>query len=82
MTTLTKTQKKTRVYAKKVWCDDTMLHVQLTDERVISTPLKWFPTLAKATKEQRSHWELIGKGSGIHWEDIDEDLSVERLVNP
>jgi hypothetical protein len=57
-----------------------MLHVQLSDGREISTPLDWFPKLRNATPEQRSHWKLIGKGVGIHWDDLDEDLSVAGLL--
>jgi hypothetical protein len=56
------------------------MNVQLSDGRVISVPLEWFPTLRKATAKQRNNWRLIGKGVGIHWEDLDEDLSVEGLL--
>jgi len=57
-----------------------MLRVLLTDGREISTPLEWFPKLRNATAEQRAHWTLIGKGVGIHWDDLDEDLSVAGLL--
>ncbi len=60
--------------------DEEMLHVQLSDGREISVPLEWFPRLRSATNEQRANWRLIGKGVGIHWEDLDEDLSVEGLL--
>jgi len=56
------------------------LQVVLADGREILAPLKWFPRLRKATKSQRSKWRLIGRGIGIHWEDIDEDISVEALL--
>lgn len=56
------------------------MRVQLSDGREIAVPLEWFPTLRNATSEQRSNWRLIGKGVGIHWEDLDEDLSVEGLL--
>jgi len=56
------------------------LHVQLSDGREISVPLEWFSSLRDATDEQRSKWRLIGKGVGIHWEDLDEDISVEGLL--
>src|SRR2546426_1103592 len=48
--------------------------------RIISAPLEWFPKLRNATQEQRSHWSLIGKGIGIHWKDLDEELSVSGLL--
>jgi hypothetical protein len=57
-----------------------MLSAELADGRVISVPLAWFPRLLKATPTQRSHWELCGGGFGIHWPDVDEDLSVEGLL--
>ena len=56
------------------------LHVQLIDGREIVVPLEWFPTLRNATNEQRDNWRFIGKGVGIHWEDLDEDLSVGGLL--
>jgi hypothetical protein len=56
------------------------MNVQLFDGRVISVPLEWSPTLRKATAKQQNNWRLIGKGVGIHWEDLDEDLSVEGLL--
>jgi hypothetical protein len=56
------------------------MHVHLSDGREIAVPLEWFPTLRNATNEQRSKWRLIGKGVGIQWEDLDEDLSVEGLL--
>lgn len=59
--------------------DDT-LSVDLSDGRTISVPLAWFPRLLHATLKERRHWRLIGKGHGIHWEDIDEEISVEGLL--
>ena len=56
--------------------------VLLEDGREIGVPYRWFPRLAAATQAQRSHWRLIGKGAGIHWEDVDEDLSVSALLRP
>ena len=56
------------------------LHVSLADGREVSAPLAWFPRLLKATQEQRENWRLIGGGIGIHWEDVDEDISVESLL--
>jgi len=57
------------------------LHVALADGREISAPLEWFPRLRKATAEQRKGWSLIGGGIGLHWEAIDEDISVESLLS-
>lgn len=59
--------------------DDT-LSVDLIDGRSISVPIEWFPRLVHATAEERTRWRLIGNGQGIHWEDIDEDISVEGLL--
>ncbi len=59
--------------------DDT-LSVDLCDGRTISVPLAWFPRLLHSTPQERNNWRLIGKGHGIHWEDIDEDISVEGLL--
>jgi hypothetical protein len=56
------------------------LTVELSDGRTISVPLQWFPRLVYATPEERKNWRLIGNGEGIHWEDIDEDVSVEGLI--
>lgn len=56
------------------------LQVSLADGREISVPMAWFPRLLQATPEERSHWRLIGGGIGIHWESIDEDISVESLL--
>jgi hypothetical protein len=60
--------------------DDSMLSVSLSDGREIRVPLEWFPKLRDATTEQRQRWRLIGKGIGIHWPDLDEDLSLEGLL--
>lgn len=59
--------------------DDT-LSVDLSDGRTISVPLAWFPRLLHGTKKERNNWRLIGKGYGLHWEDLDEDISVENLL--
>ena len=56
------------------------LGVDLSDGRSISVPLAWFPRLLHSTEEERKNWRLIGKGHGIHWEDIDEDISIEGLL--
>lgn len=56
------------------------LTVALMDGRTISVPLAWYPRLVSATPAQRSNWELAGAGYGIHWPDVDEDLSTEGLL--
>lgn len=59
--------------------DETLI-VDLSDGRTISVPLAWYPRLLHSTPEERKNWRLIGRGHGIHWEDIDEDISVEGLL--
>lgn len=66
--------------ATSVWFDSDMMHVRILDGREISVPVEWFPKLRDATEAQRKKWRLIGKGIGIHWEDIDEDISVPALL--
>lgn len=56
------------------------LIVTLADGREVSVPLAWFPRLLKASETDRSQWRLIGGGIGIHWPDLDEDISVESLL--
>ena len=56
------------------------LTAELSDGRIISVPLAWYPRLVHATPEERNHWELIGSGEGIHWPDLDEDISVDMLL--
>lgn len=56
------------------------LKVDLADGRELAVPLAWFPRLLKATPGQRRNWRLIGGGIGIHWDDIDEDISVPALL--
>jgi len=56
------------------------LTVDLTDGRSISVPLGWYPRLEHASSEERANWTLVGKGEGIHWTDIDEDISVKGLL--
>ena len=52
----------------------------LADGRELSAPLVWFPRLVEATDAQRRHWRLIGRGQGIHWPEVDEDISVASLL--
>ncbi len=56
------------------------LTVDLSDGRTVSVPLAWFPRLLHGTTDERNNWRLIGEGEGIHWPDLDEDISVENLL--
>ena len=66
--------------ATKIWFDKENMWVALTDGRQLSIPLVYFPRLLNATSEQRNNYELSGGGTGIHWEEIDEDISVPGLI--
>lgn len=66
--------------AAEVVCSDVELTVSLIDGRTVSVPLAWFPRLANATPEQLNNLEIMGGGEGIHWPDIDEDVSVRGLL--
>lgn len=66
--------------AMSVTFDDVMMHVALTDGRILSVPLAWFPVLRTATPEQRTNCEIGGGGIGLHWPDLDEDLSIAGLM--
>lgn len=68
--------------AIEISCSDDELTVVLDDGRTLSVPLVWFPRLLAATPRQRKHWEPIGGGIGIHWELIDEDISIASLLQP
>ena len=70
----------TNNYAKDVRFEETKKIVLLEDGREISIPIDWFPRLRDASPYQRNNWRFIGKGEGIHWEEIDEDISVEGLL--
>ena len=67
--------------ASDVEITDDSLCVSLDDGRRISVPLAWYPRLTHATPQERDRWEFIGGGRGIHWPAIDEDISVENLLN-
>ena len=86
MTISTTPNKRPRSYvprtalAQAVNFDDVSMHVTLTDGRVLSVPLNWFPSLRDATPEQRAQCEIGGGGVGLHWHDLDEDLSIAGLM--
>ncbi len=66
--------------ATRLWFSDTKLFVLLEDGREIGVPLEWFPKLRDASEKDLNNWRFIGNGVGIHWETLDEDLSVEALI--
>ena len=66
--------------AQQVTVTDDSLTVDLTDGRTLAAPLAWYPRLVHGTPQERNNWRLIGDGEGIHWPDLDEDLSVEGLL--
>ena len=66
--------------AEDVSVTDDTLRVTLSDGRALSVPLAWYPRLVHATRAERDNWELVGLGQGIHWPDLDEDLSIEGLI--
>lgn len=66
--------------AERVEVTDDSLSVDLDDGRTIVVPLAWYPRLQHGTPEERNHWRPIARGEGIHWPDLDEDISVENLL--
>jgi Protein of unknown function (DUF2442) len=68
------------VKAQNIAITDDTLAVDLTDGRTISVPLVWYPRLMHGTKEERNNWRFIGDKEGIHWPDLDEDISIENLL--
>ena len=66
--------------AERVEVTNDTLMTDLSDGRTISVPLAWYPRLVHATTAERRNWRLIGVGQGIHWPDLDEDISVEGLL--
>lgn len=68
------------VKAKHIRLEQSLFYVELEDGREIGVPYSWFWRLAGATREQLSKWRLIGQGAGIHWEELDEDISVMGLL--
>lgn len=68
------------VKIKEVSTDDRLLTVWLSDGRVMSAPLRWYPSLAAATADERAIWQPSGAGRGIHWPALDYDLSIEGII--
>lgn len=66
--------------ARSVAVTDHWLTVNLTDGRAVSVPLAWYPRLVHAAPPERQNWRLVGRGVGVHWPDLDEDVSVAGLL--
>src|SRR3990170_2239153 len=66
--------------AQRVVVTNDTLQVDLLDGRSLSVPLSWYPRLAQGSQTERQHWQLIGRGEGIHWPELDEDISVANLL--
>ncbi len=66
--------------ARDVKLTEDTLAVDLEDGRTLVVPLAWYPRLVHGTRAEREHWELIGRGEGLHWPDLDEDVSVSNLL--
>jgi hypothetical protein len=66
--------------ATGVVVDDDSMSVDLSDGRTVTVPIAWYPRLLHASPGERSNWQLIGGGEGIHWPDLDEDISVDGLL--
>jgi hypothetical protein len=77
---MTSTELRPGERIKSVRCTRDNLVVDLVDGRSVSVPFAWFPSLVAASPKQRSHWCLSGAGYGIHWPELDEDLSVDGLL--
>ena len=75
---ITSSIKKAKAVSVRFTTD--MFYVGLADGRDVGVPLTWFPRLAGASMAQRANWRFIGQGTGIHWEEIDEDIFVEALL--
>lgn len=67
-------------FAEDVTVSDDTLSVDLSDGQSIAVPLAWYPRLLHASSAERKRWRLIGRGVGIHWNDLDEDISIEGLL--
>ncbi|WP_019988254.1 DUF2442 domain-containing protein [Rudanella lutea] len=66
--------------ARRVWFDEERIFVELNDGRIVGSPLHWFPLLDKATPQQRNHYELVGDGYAIRWDELNEDLSANGFL--
>lgn len=71
---------ETHLCIEDVKIDSSTITIELSDGRCVSTPLVWYPRLLNGTTKERKNWELIGDGHGIHWPDLDEDLSMDGML--
>ena len=76
----TLTNELREVMAENVFVTKDTIKIELADGRTIEAPLAWYPRLSHGTAKERSNWRLIGRGEGIHWPDLDEDISVENVL--
>lgn len=74
------TTKAAEALAQEVRVTEEALVLDLVDGRTVSVPVSWYPRLLHGSAEERDNWRLIGRGEGIHWTDLDEDISVEDLL--
>ena len=72
--------KEREALAQKVRVTADELFVELVDGRTVSVPVQWYPRLAHGSPAERQNWQIIGRGVGIHWPDLDEDIAVEDLL--
>jgi hypothetical protein len=79
MNTLTAEIRQVRI--QQVAITEDSLTVELSDGRTVSVPLAWYPRLFHGNQKERKNWRLIANGEGIHWRDLDEDISVENLLS-
>ena len=68
------------IFAESVYCGEDSMIVRLDDGRALSVPLAWYPRLLNGTPQERANYDLIGDGEGIHWPELNEDISVEGLL--
>ncbi|SMD38830.1 Protein of unknown function [Reichenbachiella faecimaris] len=66
--------------AKEIWFKEDKIYFLLADGRELGVPIEWFPKLRDANPDQLKNWRLIGSGDGVHWEELDEDISIEGLL--
>jgi hypothetical protein len=76
----TSTIERRETVAEKVTVTKDTLALELADGRTVTAPLAWYPRLLHGTARERANWRLIGGGEGIHWPDLDEDISVENIL--
>jgi hypothetical protein len=77
---ITSTTETASLLATGVAVTDDTLTIDLSDGRTVSVPLAWYPRLLHATSEERSCWRFVAQGEGVHWPDIDEDISVTAII--